>query len=94
MVGVKSLPYCMSISMVIFEDNTTLEHVLSVRDFLEQYKPYEVVYEYRYALQLSKERTIVTDDFYKDDEEFVRAWLSENDKSAYQRLDFTKRERK
>ena len=75
----------------IFDGDT---HVLTERDFLEQYKPYEPVYEYRYALQLSKERAIVTDDFYKDDEEFVQAWLSENDKSAYQRLDFTKRERK
>ena len=26
-----------------------VRHVLTERDFLEQYKPYEVVYEYQYA---------------------------------------------
>ena len=69
-------------------------HVLTWKDFAEQYNHYEIIYEYMYAIQLYREKIIVTYDFYKDDEEFAKEWLSENDKSAYQRIDFTKRERK
>ena len=59
-------------------------------DFLEQYKPYEVVYEYQYAYLDGDESAETTVDFYKDDAELLSATLIK----VYQRLDFTKRERK
>ena len=42
------------IRTVIFSD-TKLRHVLTEHDFLEQYKPYEVVYEYKYAYPMIKD---------------------------------------
>lgn len=57
-------------------------------EFLEQYKPYEVVYEYQYACYDAVSGALITNNFYTD----MEALLSIND--VNQRLDFTKRERK
>ena len=65
------------------------EHISYDYDSLEQYKPYEVVYEYLYALDY--EYLGVSEKYYKDDEEFqTKNKLCK----SFQRLDFTKRERK
>ena len=65
-------------------------HILIDYDFLEQYKPYEVVYEYQYAYLDGDGSAEITVNFYKDDAELLSATLIK----VYQRLDFTKRERK
>lgn len=58
--------------------------------FLEQYKP--ITLEYMYAFKDNHNICRVpTSDFYKDDEEFE---LYHPNRTEYQRLDFTKRERK
>lgn len=59
--------------------------VLTERDFLEQYKPYEPICEYQYALFLNGKPSITY--FYFTDQE--AKGLAEK----RQRLDFTKRER-
>ena len=69
-------------------------HVLTEQDFLEQYKPYEPVYEYKYVIGFTEFQKI-TNKFYKSDEEL----MSSEDTygfigQSFQRLDFTKRERK
>ena len=69
--------------MVWFEmlnDTSThrVRHVLTERDFLEQYKPYEPVYE-----------IVITSSFYCSDEEF----LLHNFAKECQPILFTKRER-
>ena len=64
------------------------EHISYDYDFLEQYKPYEVVYEYQYAYYDAVSGVLITNNFYTD----MEALLSVND--VNQRLDFTKRERK
>ena len=63
-------------------------HVLTERDFLKQYKPYEVVYEYKYAYYTGVSECISQD--YFTDCEFETKTVYR----TYQRLDFTKRERK
>ena len=65
---------------------TDYMHVLTERDFLEQYKPYEPVYEYRYVTDIYCETKILNRYFTEDEikEEY----------EVYQRIDFTKRERK
>lgn len=65
--------------------------VLTYNDFLEQYKPYEVVYEYQYAYMDEYDSAETTVFFYKDDAEFLSV---DTTITEYQRLDFTKRERK
>ena len=69
-------------------------HILYDYDFLEQYKPYEPVYEYKWAYLNKKDFFIAIDDkhFYLDEEEFYKAYRKEH--IVGQRLDFTKRERK
>ena len=61
-------------------------HVLTEHDFLEQYKPYEPVYEYRYVTDIYCETKILNRYFTEDEikEEY----------EVYQRIDFTKRERR
>lgn len=63
-----------------------IRHVLTERDFLEQYKPYEPVYEYRYVTDIYCETKILNRYFTEDEikEEY----------EVYQRIDFTKKERK
>ena len=69
--------------------------VLAVKDFLEQYKPYEPVYEYMFMYQLDDckigEWHLHTA-FYT----IVEDCMNYTTRNAYnfQRLDFTKRERK
>ena len=77
------------ISCIWYIDKDTISHILTERDFLEQYKPYEVVYEYLYALDY--EYLGISEKYYKDDTEFQ----TKNEMcKSFQRLDFTKRERK
>lgn len=66
-------------------------HVLTEIDFLEQYKPYEPIYEYQYAFHTWDVDTNVTNSFFKDDTEFKKINPAY---PSFQRLDFTKRERK
>lgn len=68
--------------------------VLTERDFLEKYKPYEPVYEYKYVIG-STEFQKITNKFYKNFEELMNSedtygFIGQ----SFQRLDFTKRERK
>ena len=83
-----------SIWCIWFIDSENNSHILTERDFLEQYKPYEVVYEYKWAYLNKKDFFIAIDDkhFYIDEEEFYKAYRKEH--IVGQRLDFTKRERK
>jgi hypothetical protein len=80
-------------------------HVLTERDFLEQYKPYKPVYEYQYAIKIGTgsgnilkiDNVIYYSDEYKHS--ISGAYYTDNEKKpehwiSYQRLDFTKRERK
>ena len=60
-------------------------------EFLEQYNPYEVVYEYQYAYLDEDRNAETTVFFYKDDAEFLSV---DTTIKCFQRLDFTKRERK
>ena len=74
---------------VWFKDAVIEYHVLTESDFLEQYKPYEVVYEYLYALDY--EYIGISEKYYTDDDDFKKR----NEQCvSFQRLDFTKRERK
>ena len=71
-------------------------HVLTDNDFIEQHRPYEVIYEYQYLFKLkdSKLWNGVTS-YHKDIQECIDSELEEaRDKFEYQRLDFTKRVRK
>ena len=79
---------------VWFWDKQGSIHVLTECDFLKQYKPYGVVYEYKWAYLNKKDFFIAIDDkhFYLDEEEFYKAYRKEH--IVGQRLDFTKRERK
>lgn len=75
-----------SFSCVWYRDNKG-RHVLTKGDFLEQYKPYEPIYEYQYAFNNIINGVLVADGFYTDKE------VSLIIESKKQRLDFTKRER-
>lgn len=77
----------------IFFDNDAY-HVLAEYDFLEQYKPYEPVYEYKYAFaNISQLDSVWFDStYFKDEIEIGKSYLLNTIK--YQRIDFTKRERK
>ena len=81
------------IDCVWFFDKEESIHVLTERDFLEQYKP-EPVYEYKYVIG-STEFQKITNKFYKTFEELMNSediygFIGQ----SFQRLDFTKRERK
>ena len=81
---------CKHLDCVMFQHSTKTDHmhILTERDFLDQYKPYEPVYEYRWAYDTGVAICISQD--YFTEREF-------NSRVAYdlhQRLDFTKRERK
>ena len=65
-------------------------HILTEHDFLEQYKPYKVVYEYEYILQYTDGSRGETSHMTEDE---LKLRLT-SDIEFYQRLDFTKRERK
>jgi len=82
------------VTAVWYKDNNNYLHVLTITDFLKQYKKVEPVYEYLYAYQL--------DDNEKGEWRFhpyhfvtVADCMNYATNSAYnfQRLDFTKRER-
>lgn len=79
--SVLTVPNC-----VWFKDEKQVKHILTKHDFLEQYKPYEPVYEYRYVTDIYCETKILNRYFTEDEikEEY----------EVYQRIDFTKRERK
>lgn len=67
-------------------------HVLTERDFLEQYKHYKPVYEYKYVFINKIDGFVEIDQyFYANENEFYSAYNKEN--IIGQRLDFTKRER-
>lgn len=78
----------------IFFDNDAY-HVLAEYDFLEQYKPYEPVYEYRFMYQLNDinfGEWHLHPAFYKTVEDCIN--YTTRNAYNFQRLDFTKRERK
>ncbi len=66
-------------------------HVLTESDFLDQYKPYEPVYEYGYAYYENNLGWNLFTDYLTEEEAKTKMELKGYDK--YQRLDFTKRER-
>ena len=82
-----------STQCVWFMHNTKTDfiHVLTERDFLEQYKPYEVVYEYEFIAQQPNGDRHYTNYLTEKEMEY---FSFQNDCAYYQRLDFTKRERK
>ena len=80
---------------VWFEDREETLHVLIERDFLEQYKP-EPVYEYQFLCKVKDgdcwDSVTV---YHKDIQECINSECEEErERYEYQRLDFTKRERK
>ena len=81
-----------SFETVIFIKNYIV-HVLTKDDFLRQYKPYEPVYEWKWAFKDNKTYGHVQILEYKTESEFIE-WQSKADATLeYQRLDFTKQER-
>ena len=81
------------VECVWFWDKEGNIHVLTERDFLKQYKPYEVVYEWQWAyITNSLLRWHISN--YMTEEEFKTWQGSANSSLEYQRIDFTKRERK
>ena len=90
-VEVKALTSSILVEVVWYSKNDEKEHVLTKDDFLEQYKPYEAVYEYKYAYPLIKDdhEIIIVQNVYLTDEQMEKSGIKE-----YQRIDFTKRERK
>lgn len=87
-IMVKRIDYIAALKVVIYEE-IGVKHILTERDFLEQYKPYEVVYEYRWVVgEVCSERVTK---HYTDEE-------AEKELSCYlsnrQRIEYTKRERK
>ena len=92
-----------NIDCIMYSDGVF--HALTMCDFLEQYKPYEPVYEYQYAIKIGTgignilkiDNVIYYSDEYKHS--ISGAYYTDNEKKpehwiSYQRLDFTKRERK
>ena len=83
---------CAKATMCVWFSNykKNTNHVITDNDFLEQYKPYEVVYEYKYAYPIIKDdhEIIIVQNVYLTDEQMEKSGIKE-----YQRLDFTKRER-
>ena len=74
---------------VWYKDQDGEIYVRTEKHFLDSFKPYEPVYEYRYALDSGC--LDISASYYLDDKEFkARNQLTEK----FQRLDFTKRERK
>jgi len=71
---------------IVFGDQYNT-HVLTKSDFLEQYKPYKPVYEYKYAYYTGVTECI-SQDYFLDCEFETKSVYS-----LFQRLDFTKRER-
>lgn len=81
---------------VVFMHSTKTDypHIITERDFLEQYKPYEPVYEYQYVLRNYIDCPIYESQrYYKDDNEFLEKEVNDKNFKTFQRLDFTKRER-
>ena len=75
--------------VVWFNSTQHYAHILTERDFFEQYKPYEPVYEYQYAVNSSRGVIEINSEYRTDSEaKFFYTGL------PFQRLDFTKRERK
>ena len=90
-IRVKRIDYIAALKVVIYEE-IGVKHILTERDFLEQYKPYEVVYEWQWAyITNSLLRWHISN--YMTEEEFKTWQGSANSSLEYQRLDFTKRER-
>lgn len=87
---------CAKATMCVWFSNykKNTNHVLTENDFLKQYKPYEPVYEYKYAFaNISQLDSVWFDStYFKDEIEIGKSYLLNTIK--YQRLDFTKRERK
>ena len=73
-------------TIVFYQDKGRYNHAIAQRDFLEQYKPYEPVYEYKYATDIHC-GTKILDKYFTEDE-------IKEEYEVYQRIDFTKRERK
>jgi len=71
-----------------FYDNNEKWHILSKRDFLDQFAPYEKeVPEYRYFIE-DDNGYLVTEEFYTDEEWSLKKLQKD---SKFQRLDATKR---
>ena len=66
-------------------------HILIDYDFTEQYKPYEPIYEWEFVAQQPDGFRHFTDFMTEKEMEY---FSFQNDCAYYQRLDFTKRERK
>lgn len=81
--------------VVWYRDSAQNSHIMLHIDFLEQYVPYETVYEYRYVYRYEDSDgdasyPMVTSAFYKNDREFAHEYTE----NQFQRIDFTKQERK
>ena len=74
---------------VWYKDQDGEIYVRTEKEFLNSFKPYEPIFEYRYALDF--EHLGISDGYYLDDSDFkAKNQLT----GKFQRLDFTKRERK
>lgn len=81
------------ITCIWYRDRHGDAHVLTEFDFLDQYKPYEPVYEYLYAYIPYFGEIRTTHNYFENDECFEKHIALKKDSRAFQRLDFTKRER-
>lgn len=73
------------------EKTLVTRHILTNSDFLEQYKPYEPVYEYKYAFIDYRGEAVVSLIYFINEKDFKNR--IGNSVKFLQRLDFTKRER-
>ena len=77
-------------TLIWYKDQKGDIHVDTEEDFLDSFKPYEPVYEYQWAY-VTKHNSGARLTVFMTEEQFI-LWNSEG--LEYQRLDFTKRERK
>lgn len=77
--------------VVFYTCEKGINHVSFDYDFLEQYKPYEPIYEWEFVAQQPDGVRHFTDFMTEKEMEY---FSFQNDCAYYQRLDFTKRERK
>lgn len=79
--------------IVFFKDKINCAHCMRAVDFLEQYKPYKIIYEYKFAFTTIPTYSLFISD-YMQEEEFNELVNSTHLCVMSKRLDFTKRERK
>ena len=81
-------------TLIWYKDQKGGIHVDTEEDFLDSFKPYEPVYEYQWAYVTRQPNSGARLTVFMTEEQFT-LWREDHwEEFEYQRLDFTKRERK